>query len=89
MVVEKLSSAVYTPLDDGTGVLLNLETLVYFSLNRTAAAVWQQIEAHKSSSFDELTALVCEKFDVSANTAHQEIVSFVRRLEQLGVVHLL
>jgi coenzyme PQQ synthesis protein D (PqqD) len=89
MVVEKLSSAVYTPLDDGTGVLLNVETLVYFSLNRTAATVWQKIEAQKSPSFDDLTATLCQKFDVSANTARQEIDSFVRRLEQLGVVHLL
>jgi len=89
MVVEKLSSAVYTPLDDGTGVLLNVETLVYFSLNRTAAAVWQQIEAQNSPSFDDLTAVICEKFDVSASTARPEVDSFVRRLEQLGVVHLL
>jgi len=88
MVVEKLSSAVYTPLEDGTGVLLNVETLVYFSLNRTAATVWQQLEAQKSLSFDDLTAVICEKFDVSASTARQEVDSFVRKLEQLGVVQL-
>jgi len=89
MVVEKLSSAVYTPLEDGTGVLLNVDTLVYFSLNRTAATVWQLIEAQESPSFDDLTAIICEKFDVSASIAYQEVDSFVKKLEQLGVVHLL
>jgi hypothetical protein len=32
MYIEKLQPTVFTPLDDGTGVLLNLQTLLYYSL---------------------------------------------------------
>jgi hypothetical protein len=42
MVIEKASQTVFTPLADSTAVLLNLNTLLYFKLNRTGAAVWKQ-----------------------------------------------
>jgi hypothetical protein len=48
MHIEKLQPTVFTPLDDGTGVLLNLQTLLYYSLNKTGAAVWQQIEEKRA-----------------------------------------
>lgn len=34
-----------TVLDDGTGVILNLETKYYFTLNETGVALWQALEA--------------------------------------------
>jgi Coenzyme PQQ synthesis protein D (PqqD) len=88
MPVEKSSTTVYTPLDDGTGVLLNVETLFYFSLNRTGAALWQELEANNPSTLDDLTRVLCERFDVERDAARREIDDFVKQLERLKMVRI-
>lgn len=88
MPVEKSSTTVYTPLDDGTGVLLNVDALVYFSLNETGATLWQELEANKFSTIDDLTRVLCERFEVDPHTARQEVEDFVSQLEHVKIVHM-
>jgi hypothetical protein len=86
MRIEKLSQTVFTPLADGTGVLLNLDTLFYYSLNSTASILWQEIEANKALNFDDLLRSACEKFDVDEESARPSISTFVERLEQFKMI---
>lgn len=88
MLIEKLSSTVFTPLNDGTGVLLNLDTLFYYSLNRTGAAVWQQIESSDSKTLDDLIASTCERFEVNRDAARRDVSAFIERLEQYKMVRV-
>jgi hypothetical protein len=88
MRVEKLSPTVFTPLEDGTGVLLNLETLSYYSLNRSAAAVWQELEKNSPSALDDLVRMICERFDVDQDAAHREVGAFVELLERFKMVRV-
>jgi hypothetical protein len=83
MRAEKSSITVFTPLDDGTGVLLNVDTLFYYSLNRTAVTLWKEIERNTSFAPDDLVPLLCERFDVDGEAARREISVFVSKLEQL------
>jgi hypothetical protein len=86
MKVEKVSSTVFTPLGDGTGVLLHLETLWYYSLNRTASAVWQLIEEKKVLALDDLIDATCERFEVDHEEARQTIRSFIEKLVEYKMV---
>ena len=88
MRIEKSSPTVFTPLEDGTAVLLNLNTLAYYSLNRTGAALWQHIETSNGVSLDELTSATCERFDVDDQAARQAINTFLDQLEQCKLVHI-
>ena len=88
MRVEKSSPTVFTPLDDRTGVLLNLETLSYYRLNRTGVVVWREIEKTDFSTIDDLVRATCERFDVSEYAARREIGTFVEMLEQFKLVRL-
>ncbi len=88
MLVERSPSTVFTPLDDGTGVLLNLETLNYYSLNGTGVAVWQEIENRSPSDVGPLVTAICERFDVDEEVARQEILAFVTRLVEFKMVRL-
>jgi hypothetical protein len=89
MRLEKSSLTVFTPLDDGTGVLLNVDTLFYYSLNRTGVALWKAIEARNSCTLDELLPAVCERFDVDGESARREIAAFVEKLEELKILRLI
>lgn len=86
MRVEKSSLTVFTPLDDGTGVLLNVDTLFYYSLNRTAVTLWKEIEARNPFVPDDLIPTLCERFEVDQEAARREITSFIEKLEELKIL---
>ena len=86
MRIEKSSQTVFTPLADGTGVLLNLDTLFYYSLNPTGSILWQEIEASKVLNFDDLLRSACERFDVDEASARPFISKFIERLEQFKMI---
>ena len=88
MRIEKLSQTVFTPLADGTGVLLNIDTLFYYSLNRTGAILWQQIEASSGLTLDDLLRPTCERFDVDEPSARKLITEFIEQLEQFKMVRV-
>jgi hypothetical protein len=88
MLVEKSPLTVFTPLDDGTGVLLNLETLFYYSLNRTGVALWQEIERSSPPTADLLVDSICKRFDVDEEGARRGIVAFVTRLAEFKMVRV-
>ena len=88
MQIEKVSSTVFTPLADGTGVLLHLETLLYYSLNGTAAAVWQLIEDKKVVALEYLVDTTCERFEVDHAEAQQTLRAFVEKLLEFKMVQV-
>lgn len=88
MRVEKSSLTVFTPLEDGTAVLLNIGTRFYYSLNRTAAAVWQEIEKSNPSTIDDLVRITCERFDIDQTAARRDVEAFIARLEQYKMVRV-
>ena len=89
MRVRKVSEPVFTALPDGTGVLLNLETLLYFALNKTGAALWLEIDRTGSATLEDLVQTICERFEVDAGSAEAEVGRFIARLAQLGLAQLL
>jgi len=86
MRVEKLAQTVFTALEDGTGVLLNLETLCYYKLNKTGAAAWRQIET--GSSLDEIAAGLSERFQVERDAAQIDARAFVEHLARFKMVRI-
>ena len=86
MHVEKLASTVFTPLENGAGVLLNLNTLCYYNLNKTGVAVWKLLEEAKTVGLDEITGRICERFDVEQDAAQIDLKAFVEHLARFNMV---
>jgi hypothetical protein len=88
MRVERLSRIVFTPLEDGAGVLLNLETQCYYNLNKTGASIWLGIEAKTPNSLDEIVTAICEQFDVAEDAALIDTRAFLEHLARFKMVRL-
>jgi hypothetical protein len=88
MQINKTASTVFTPLDDGTGVLLNIETLLYYSLNRTGSQLWKLLEEVQTVSLDDLVMLTCERFDVTEENARLALLAFIDRLDSFKMIRL-
>lgn len=69
-------------------MLLNLDTLFYYSLNRTGVVLWQELERGNPSTLDDLVRAICVRFEVDEDAAREEIGAFIGRLEEFRMVHV-
>ncbi len=88
MQINKSLATVFTPLDDGTGVLLNKETKATYSLNRTGSMLWKLLEEVNAVGLDDLVLITCERFDVNEDDARLALLAFVDRLEKYKMIRL-
>jgi hypothetical protein len=86
MAIRKAHPTVFTPLEDGTAVLLDLTTLVYYSLNRSAAVAWQEIEKRDRVELTELTSLICDRFESTQEAASSDLTAFLDKLATYKVI---
>jgi Coenzyme PQQ synthesis protein D (PqqD) len=74
-----------TVLEDGTGVVLNLETKFYHTLNATAVSVWRALEAGVVTQ-GELALKLTNDFEVAEDTALADIAVVLADFEREGLV---
>ena len=78
------SAVVFTQLDDGEAVLLDLQTKQYYTLNETGSQIWDHFKENRS--LDEIAAALTETFDVGAEAAKEHVVAFLEELHHEGLV---
>ncbi len=61
------------------GILVNLETGFYFSLNPVALFIWDLCDGQASNA--QILAKIVESFDVVEETARQDFEAFLNALE--------
>lgn len=77
---------VFTDLDDGSAVLLHLESKYYYSLNDTGSFLWKLIEKQEGTTEQEMINELCDAYDVDKTKAKQDVEEFVRDLSEQGLI---
>lgn len=77
---------VFTELADGTGLLLHLQSKLYFTLNRSAVSVWKRIEASAATRSVLVNTLV-EKFECGPEQARRDLDVLLEELVGERLVH--
>lgn len=75
----------FTELDDGTGVLLHLDTKFYFTLNAAAVIVWKSLTeplGDPGAIAERITSL----FRIDRETAARDVASVLREMLEDGLV---
>ena len=67
------------------GVLLDLDTKFYFTLNAMGVALWKRLQAG-GATLDALGSALTEEFDVDAETARRDAAEVLRELVAEGLV---
>ena len=80
--IKPYSEVTYTEFDD-EAVLLNLETKIYYTLNKPAIYVWQLLNS--GINLSEIVQRVGEEFEVDRETAEKNVSDLIDKLvrEQL------
>lgn len=71
-------NVLFTELDDGTGVLLHLDTKFYFALNKTGVFVWKALSEGPDRS--ALAQKLTEAFRADIDTATRDIDAVIAEM---------
>ncbi|MFT3775556.1 MAG: PqqD family peptide modification chaperone [Minicystis sp.] len=76
----------FTEIDDGSGVLLHLETKFYYTLNPTGVIVWKALRDGNASSIAALGERIAAEFRVAAADAARDAEGLVAELLADGLL---
>ncbi|MGH9873626.1 MAG: PqqD family protein [Pyrinomonadaceae bacterium] len=79
-----LAHIVATQLDDGDGVLVDLNTRQYFQLNETAMLIWRALE--NGQSFDHIVGEIIAAYRVSNEHAVASASRLLNQFYERGLV---
>lgn len=71
-------------LDDGTVVVLHLETQSYYTLNPTGSRIWALVKEEQSQS--QIASKLASEYDITVREAKKHVESFVRDLMEEGLI---
>ena len=69
---------------DGEAVLLNLDSGMYFGLDRVGTRIWQLLDAHHR--LDKVIEELLEEYDVARETLEADVARLLGALLEKGLV---
>lgn len=78
--------ALFTELDDGTGVLLHLDTKFYYTLNPTAVFVWKALASPAPRSVAAIAEDLTREFRVERTEAERDVALILAEMLADGLV---
>lgn len=78
-------AALFSSLEGGEGVLLQLESRQCFRLNRTGARIWQLLNQGVRS--DDLSWALEREFEVDAEHARKSVLRLLSELAAANLIH--
>lgn len=76
----------FTEIDDGSGVLLHLETKFYYTLNRTGVIVWKALGEGAVTSIAALGERIAAEFRVEPEAAARDVAALLEELQADGLL---
>lgn len=84
-LVQRVARATFEPFDDEY-LAIDAESGFCYSLNETAARVWEAIEA--PAALGALCDAVCAQYAVDAETCRADVLELVQQLQDFGLVRV-
>lgn len=79
-------NVLFTEIDDGTGVLLHLETKFYYTLNSTGVFVWKAVAEGRAADASTIAELMASAFRVEASAAERDVRSILDEMFADGLI---
>jgi len=75
----------YASVGTEEAVMMRVDVGLYYGLNAVASRIWELLETPMTVA--RLCALLCEEFEVDAQTCEAEVLKFVQDLIDNSIVH--
>ena len=74
-------SVLFTDLEDGTSVLLHLDSKFYYTLNDSGTMIWRALMEHEGASIEELAhTLATTTFGVGEDVLRQDLAPMFQEM---------
>ncbi len=74
-------SVLFTDLEDGTSVLLHMDSKFYFTLNESGTVIWRALMEREGATAEDLArSLAATTFSVEEETLRNDIDSMFREM---------
>jgi hypothetical protein len=83
-VLSRNGDILYAPAGPETAVMMSIEAGQYYGLNASARCFWELLERPRTIA--ELSALLCQEFEVEAAACEADVLKFVNDLIAYGIV---
>ena len=84
MRVFRISDGVVFRELDGEAVLLNLDSGMYFGLDRIGTRIWQLVEQH--GQIDPIVTTLVDEYDADATVLREDVARLLGALTEKGLV---
>ena len=81
-------AVVFTDLEDGSAVLLDLDSKFYYSLNETGCVMWKVFEKKGEAESNNLVKALVQEYEVGEKQAEQDVEEFITSLAKEGLIQL-
>ena len=71
---------------DGEVVMMNIETGIYASLNKTAKSIWDLLES--PITFGEITESISKKYNIPIEKCLEDIIPFLFHMEEHQIIKI-
>lgn len=80
----RASHVIATEFEDGSGVLINLNSKKYIQLNKTAMLIWRYLERELSP--EEVTRELCSRYVVAIEHAQRSVMATLNTFRQYDLL---
>jgi hypothetical protein len=81
MIVTKAQASFTELIDDQEGIILDLETMHYYTLNTAAVFLWKQMRLSDAATVEGLSMALADVFNINPDLAELDTRTFLDELE--------
>ena len=82
----KFADTVFAQEVDGEMVLLDMNSENYFGLDAVGTDIWQAMQKHES--LEKVLEVMLEQYDVEEEVLKSDLLAFVQRLKESGLIEV-
>lgn len=82
-IITKKEGFLSSEMDEGLA-MMSIENSSYYGMDKIGRSIWETFDA--PTSVEMICAKLCERFDVSAEACQKDVIDYMGKLQQAGLI---
>lgn len=84
-IITKNEGFLSSEMDDGLA-MMSIENSSYYGMDKIGKSIWESFET--PTSVESICDTLCERFDVSKETCVNDVIDYMGKIHQAGLVEI-
>lgn len=82
-IITKKEGLLSSEMDEGLA-MMSIENSSYYGMDKIGRSIWETFDA--PTSVEMICTKLCERFDVSAEACQKDVIDYMGKLQQVGLI---